>query len=266
MKYYLCPNTSTKEQSEAALTCIKTIEAGGEDVCSLSAEDSRIIFGDESFCRFDASDADAVISVGGDGSLLRAAQKAISADKPLLGINGGHLGYLCALKVNDLYPGKKLLAGLKPSERLLLEFEMNEEKHFALNDVVVAKTNLGLTIGTEITVDSHLLTSWRGDGVILSTPTGSTSYNLSAGGPVLDASLNCIIITPICAHTMDAKPIVVNEQSEIVVRLLGDNLPATVLTDGVEAGKISDTVRVKASAKRLVILGDGKTNAEKLFT
>ena len=170
--------------------------------------------------------ADVVAVFGGDGTLLYAARLAAGSATPILGINLGSLGFLTEIKLEEARPAfQALLSGnYELEERVLLQvdvFRANRrvQSFRALNDVVINKGALARIIELEVTVDSQTVAFYRADGLILSTPTGSTAYSLAAGGPILYPTLDAFIITPICPHTLTNRPVVVPERSNIAVML-----------------------------------------------
>ncbi|MEW8508007.1 MAG: NAD(+) kinase [Candidatus Thiodiazotropha sp.] len=173
-----------------------------------------------------AKQSELVIVVGGDGTLLHAARTLASQNIPILGINLGRLGFLVDLSPDQMTSRlEEILNGQYEQEaRFLLEVSMGDEsssqqKILAFNDVVLHKWNIARMIEFETYVDEQLVNDQRSDGMIVSTPTGSTAYALSGGGPLLHPSLNAIVMVPICPHTLSNRPIVVDGDSEIEIHL-----------------------------------------------
>ncbi len=169
---------------------------------------------------------DLVIVVGGDGTLLHAARVLARQKAPLLGINLGRLGFLVDISPDRMLPHlDAILDGHYEQEhRFLLEVNMGDESSpeqaiLAFNDVVLHKWNIARMIEFETYVDGQYVNDQRSDGLIVSTPTGSTAYALSGGGPLMHPSLNAIVMVPICPHTLSNRPIVVDGDSEIEIRL-----------------------------------------------
>jgi len=170
--------------------------------------------------------SDLVIVVGGDGTLLHAARVLAKQNVPLLGINLGRLGFLVDISPDRMLPHLDAILGgeYEQERRFLLEVGMGDEAApqegmLAFNDVVLHKWNIARMIEFETYVDGQLVNDQRSDGMIVSTPTGSTAYALSGGGPLLHPSLNAIVMVPICPHTLSNRPIVVDGDSEIEIRL-----------------------------------------------
>lgn len=205
---------------------------------------------------------DLIIVLGGDGTLLHAALRVGLSGVPLLGVNLGSLGFLTEITTAELFPTLDLiLAGeLRPEGRMRLRVELfrREKTVFeavVLNDAVLSKGALARIVDLTTTIDGRHLTGYRADGLIISTPTGSTAYNLSAGGPILHPMLTAMIITPICPFTLANRPLVVRADSVLTVEL-GDGAKDVFLTcDGQEGVAME-------SGDRLVI---GQTDPLRLY-
>lgn len=198
------------------------------------------------------SDCDLILSLGGDGTLLKAAQLAIQADRPLAGINCGRLGYLCLLKQEEIADFDKALSTAVISEKTLLCSKLNDKGHFVVNDFAVGKTNFGKTVDLSLYVDDHFRYTTRCDGLIITTPAGSSAYNLSAFGPLLDNDTGVLAITPICSHTKDIHPLIVTNDKQIKVAVNHDE--AGVFADGEYIGSIADAITIRKADKILKLL------------
>lgn len=158
------------------------------------------------------TDCDIVLTVGGDGTMLHAARHVIQGQKPMLGINVGRLGFLTSVEKDELGKLRRLLEGDYVIEhRTVLQAECGGDNPFfglALNDIVLFKKAAENTIELDIYCDKIKVSGFRGDGVVFSTPTGSTAYSMSAGGPIVDASLQATIVSHICAHIVHTPPMV----------------------------------------------------------
>lgn len=177
------------------------------------------------------SSADLVVVLGGDGTLISTARIIGERDIPILGVNLGSLGFLTEIALDELYPAlEKCLRGeFRISERIMLRAVVERDgvetaSHLVLNDVVINKGALARIVDLRTTVNSLDLTTFKADGLIISTPTGSTGYSLSAGGPIVNPAMNCIVITPICPHTLTNRPLVIAGDSvvEVTVNSLDD--------------------------------------------
>jgi NAD+ kinase len=170
--------------------------------------------------------ADIMAVFGGDGTFLYAARLMCGSSVPLLGINLGSLGFLAEVKIEEMHAAfERLLAGnYRIQERVLIEVKVRRNRtevarYLALNDAVINKGALARIIELEVWVNAELVTITRADGLIISTPTGSTAYSISAGGPIVYPTLGAFIITPICPHTLSNRPVVVPDGSPVGVCL-----------------------------------------------
>lgn len=195
---------------------------------------------------------DLVIVLGGDGTLLSVARE-LTHETPVLGVNLGNLGFLTEIGRDELYPSLvEILAGRYQLEkralfRVGLARAGGTEMHYSvLNDVVIAKSALSRIIELTIRVDGQLVSTYRSDGLIISTPTGSTAYNLSAGGPIVSPLLPVALLTPICPHTFSLRPLVVPDSSLIEVTLETQREEVFLTLDGQEGTTLGfhDTVQV----------------------
>ena len=219
--------------------------------CSFPDELKRKICLDEPLSFFPAEESDLIISLGGDGALLAAGQIAIKADKPLVGINAGRVGYLCAMKFEDLADFDSLIQNCRKINCTLLQVDFEGKRHYALNDVIIGKTNFGKTVDLSVYVKDKLLFHVRGDGLIVTTPTGSTAYNRSAGGPVIEEEVKAIGITSICANVANP-PYVVSDCSEVIVKVNHED--AGIYVDSNFLGKYPDELLIKKADKTLTLL------------
>lgn len=178
------------------------------------------IFSKDLICK----NCDLLIVVGGDGSMLNAAHIAINYGLPVLGINRGRLGFLTDIRPDELYKVKEVLAGeYEEEQRFLLEAEIESSEELttrvALNDVVLLPGNIAHMIEFEVRIDNRIICTQRADGIIVATPTGSTAYALSGGGPILHPQLDAIVLVPMFPHTLSSRPIVVRGDCEITIHL-----------------------------------------------
>ena len=198
------------------------------------------------------SDCDLILSLGGDGTLLKAAQHAIVYDRPLAGINCGRLGYLCLLRQEEIEGFDDAVKKAELSEKILLICEMNGADHYAVNDITAGKTSFGKTVDLSLSVNGHFRYMTRCDGLIITTPVGSSAYNLAAFGPLLDDDTNTLTITPICSHTKDIHPLVVRDDKNVMITVNRDE--AGIFADGEYIGSISDSITIKKAEKTLKLL------------
>ena len=193
----------------------------------------------------------AVIVLGGDGTILHAAQFAAPHGVPILGINMGTVGYITDVEGTDAYLAlERLLTGdFEIEERIMLEARLlneppgNTPPFIALNEVYAARVlPQQMQVEVEICVNGEFIANYRGDGVLVSTPTGSTAYNLSAGGPLLKPELGALVITPICPHSLSHRPIVISGDDIISLRLADGNTPDGILVaDGATVANLDHT-------------------------
>ena len=185
-----------------------------------------------------ARNVDLILVLGGDGTMIATSRMMGDSEVPVLGINFGGLGYLAEFRIEELYAAlESILSGnFRLDRRVMLAVEVPGEgqptNHRVLNDVVINKSALARIIEIEAYLNGQFVNSFRADGLIVSTPTGSTAYNLSAGGPVIFPSMNAIVITPICPFTLSNRPIVVPDDAVIELRLKTDKEDVAVTLDG----------------------------------
>ena len=187
-------------------------------------------------------DCDLIIVVGGDGSLLHAARSALANDIPILGINRGRLGFLTDIAPDQLDPLlDDILAGqFAVEKRLLLETQLTDSKktlyaEYAINDIVLKQGNVPNMLGFAIYIDDHCVSKERADGIIIATPTGSTAYALSGGGPILHSGLNAYLLLTMFSHTLSSRPMVIPGQSKTRLNINVDNATnATFRCDGLD--------------------------------
>lgn len=213
MKVYLIPNAS---RPEALATAARSVDIlAGEGVEVLVEKTREDAFGGRpvTFLTDEAAwkECDIVVTVGGDGTILHAARSTMIHNKPMLGVNTGRLGFLTIIENDELEKLCRIPRGeYTIEERSVLGFENGfpDSSGLALNDIVLFKESPERTIALDIYCDDVLVSSFRGDGVVFSTPTGSTAYSMSAGGPIVDARIPGIIVTQICAHIVQMPPMV----------------------------------------------------------
>ncbi len=251
MKLYICPNLFTPQQREQAMDAIRVLEDKGHR-CALSSSDAFSLFSDPSHADFDAKNADLIVTIGGDGAVLRGAQTALKTDVPLFGINSGRLGYLCALNIGEIDLFDEVYGKCLRTRRSLLEFTVDGQVRYALNDVVFAKKDFGTSVDLTVTTDSDDVFKVRGDGLIIATPTGSTAYNLSSGGAILDTDAPVYTLSPISAHASLSHPVVLSDQKKTEVS--ERNGDAVIYADGVEAGTPKVPIEVRISKKTIVLM------------
>lgn len=205
-----------------------------------------------------AAQTELVVVLGGDGTMLRAARLVEARSVPILGVNLGGLGFLTETTVDHMYAAldKVFAQEFYLDNRLRLQGQLRHkngehQEGTALNDVIISKGTLGRMISTNIQVDKRFVTNLRGDGLIVSSPTGSTAYSMSAGGPILDPALETLVLTPISPHTLTHRPLLVPSQVLLEIQLTSDE-GGTATFDG-QIGipmEHEDTVTISASPHR----------------
>jgi NAD+ kinase len=207
-----------------------------------------------------AAASDLLLVLGGDGTLLAAARVAAPRGIPILPINMGSLGFLTSFMLEELYPAlEDILAGrLTISERVMLHAELERsgkilDKQTVLNEVVINKGALARMIELELSIDQDFVCRYRADGLIVASPTGSTAYSLSAGGPIVHPSVESFIITPICPHTLSDRPVVIGDTSIIEVNLTAGTESVFLTLDGQKGIPLQATDRVRVSRARQLL-------------
>ncbi len=207
--------------------------------------------------------SDLAVAVGGDGTIMHVAKAAALADRPVLGINGGHLGFLAGLERDGLDALPRLLTGDYTTERrLLLEITVERGKerqvYYAMNEAVISRGALSRLVDVTVSSGQQEVLACRGDGVIVATPTGSTAYSLSAGGPVVDPAVECLLVTPVCPHTVTPRAQILPAAAQLTVQVASGE--AFVTVDGEENAAFSpeDRIGVRRAERpaRLIRLTD----------
>jgi NAD+ kinase len=212
-------------------------------------------------------DLDILITLGGDGTLLHIADKASRYEIPVMGINLGGLGFLTAVSAKDRFKALKLLIQnqMTIEKRMLLKTRLlgvpeTDSKTgsylFALNDVVISKGDIDQIVNFRTWADHEFITTYRADGLIFSTPTGSTAYNLSSGGPIVQPGLPCILVTPICPFMLESRPVLLSPEVTLVTQLAGKADNVKVIVDGRFTWKMVENSRleVKTAKKPLYLI------------
>ncbi len=204
MKIFLLPNPLKQNALQVTEHAASILAAAGADIL-MEEEHQKYGLGNVLYCSqsFAWQNSDLVVTLGGDGTILHVAQQAMQHQKPVLGVNFGRLGYLTALEKEELSKLRRLLDGqyiVENRSMLAFRFKDSPVEGYALNDITFFKALPERIMNVDIYCDETKISSFRGDGVVFATPTGSTAYSMSAGGPIVDARLGGIIATQICAH------------------------------------------------------------------
>ena len=208
------------------------------------------------------SDVDAAIVLGGDGTMLRAARDLGGSPTPLVGINLGTLGFLTEIEVSNVYQAldRLLTDDYFVEKRMMIEGAVNGDTYHALNDIVISRAGFSRIIGLNIYVNDELLETYEADGVIVATPTGSTGYNLSAGGPIISPKSKAIVVTPISPHSLMAKSVVFDSTDEVRIEIVKkrktQDTEAIVSFDGSDNAGLSagDSVTAKMSSREITLI------------
>lgn len=209
---------------------------------------------------------DLMLVLGGDGTLLSVARMVEKTDIPLLGINLGSLGFLTEMGIDEIYDSLEqvLMGNYQLEERVRLRVRLMRGgrevgTYKVLNDVVINKGALARMIDLEARVDGHPITNYKADGLIVGTPTGSTAYSLAAGGPIIEPTLDVIVISPICPHTLTNRPLVVPGSSSIQLQLSSDSGKVYLTLDGQEGTQLEqgDIVLINEADRRLRLIRTG---------
>lgn len=181
---------------------------------------------------------DFALSVGGDGTFLTTASLVGHLDIPILGINCGHLGYLAEVQTNDIDAvlDQLITNNYTIEQRRMLEVSCQQDgkiaSPYALNEIAVLKSGLSSMIAVDVTLNGEFLHNYKADGLLIATPTGSTAYNLSVGGPLLDPHVSAIILTPVATHSLNIRPLVVLDDSKIDIKISSRNGNFLLSVDG----------------------------------
>lgn len=255
MNVSIFPNLDNNGAFELSIEIIKVL-----------AECSNTVFADEKYkdvfsayeVEFFSRDAvfekcDYAIAIGGDGTTLNVAKNAAMFDKPTLGINGGTLGFMSGLEKNELQLLANINKGLyRIEERMMLQVSIGEGEHknmyHCLNDVVISRGDLARLIEISVMSEERLVIRQRADGMIVSTPTGSTAYSMAAGGPVVSPEHSCFVVTPICPHSLVNRSIVFSTDKALKLSVDNDkNNNAFLSLDGVQSIPISTQTQIEVS-------------------
>jgi len=236
----LFPNQKKPESYKLAVEIQSFLQKKGVEVVAEDSECENI--NAKPLSSINPKIIDFLISMGGDGTILGLSRKYGHLDAGILGINLGHLGFMADIPISDIYDSlSDLLEGKYTiQDRLMLEGQSPEGSSLlAGNDFVIHRAQNHSLIELSIHVNGSYLNTFLADGLIVSTPTGSTAYSLAAGGPILSPKLSAYVITPICAHTISNRPIVLSSENDIEVKYLSDYEPVKVWADGIEYFSLS---------------------------
>ncbi|MFI0435267.1 MAG: NAD(+)/NADH kinase [Parachlamydiaceae bacterium] len=236
MKIALFPNESKPLSVKVARDVCDFFKEKNVEV--IAEEQLAEIIGSKKLIEEDLNQIDFRISFGGDGTILRLVHRHPKLEAPLLGINLGSLGFLADIPLKDIFPSlQDLLDGhYTIQKRMVMNGSTsNGESCFAVNEMVIHRAQNPSLIDLAIYVDGRYLNTFSADGIIISTPSGSTAYSLAAGGPILTPELNAIVMTPICPHTISNRPIVLMPEEKIEIKYLSHHQPVEITYDGISS-------------------------------
>lgn len=262
LKIAVIPNLSKKNADVYTSKVIKKIFSLNAEVLMLS--DKQKFFNDRKIKYYSnignlIFNCDIVITIGGDGTIIHKAKHAARFSKPILGINLGKIGFVAGLEPTEIDKLEQLIKGKYTVEkRMMLSVNVKKgettRKFYALNDVVITKGLYSGLVNLNVTLNNDEITKYVADGIILATPTGSTAYSLSAGGPVIEPSMKCILLTPICQHSMFSRPVIFGENSKINITAKTREKDESVLSiDGGRPIIISDRDLVSVEAAKMTV-------------
>ena len=262
LKIAVIPNLSKKNADVYTSKVIKKIFSLNAEVLMLS--DKQKFFNDRKIKYYSnignlIFNCDIVITIGGDGTIIHKAKHAARFSKPILGINLGKIGFVAGLEPTEIDKLEQLIKGKYTVEkRMMLSVNVKKgettRKFYDLNDVVITKGVYSGLVNLNVTLNNDEITKYVADGIILATPTGSTAYSLSAGGPVIEPSMKCILLTPICQHSMFSRPVIFGENSKINITAKTREKDESVLSiDGGRPIIISDRDLVSVEAAKMTV-------------
>lgn len=232
----LFPNPRKKSTPSYAIGVSEFLRSHGVKVVVDDAEAASLKA--EPLSSVDIKAVDFAITMGGDGTILSLVHSHPEIEAPIIGINMGSLGFLADIPISEIYPClQEILNGnYRVQYRMMMKgVSINNESHYAVNEVVIHRAQNPTLIELAIHVDGIYLNTFAADGIIIATPSGSTAYSLAAGGPILSPALEAFILTPISPHTISNRPIVLIPEREIQVQYLSEHSPVEVAFDGVAA-------------------------------
>lgn len=275
MNIFIFPNLGKANCKEYV---VKAFEVLSDNGCTVFIENEyKSAFSSLEGLVFDSydnciSECDVVVAVGGDGTILKCAIDCAKNNKAVLGINCGRLGFMASLEHTQIDRLEKLVKGeIRHSKRMLINAEITDKSgkklsFCALNDVVLSKSENCKIADFEVSRNGQVVSSLRADGIIFSTPTGSSAYSMSAGGPIIEPDMECIEFTQICAHSLFARTMIFGTSSVITAKCkTRDDAYAKVVVDGNTVYKLSDfdTITIKCSDDHVDIID---INGDSFFT
>lgn len=257
MKVALFPKVQEEDSKKLAEEVLDFLSKHQVEV--VVEDDKADVLGALPLSSADPNSIDILITMGGDGSILRVAHQYSNLDAAILGINLGHLGFMADVKISDIIPGLENLVNNRFTiqERVMIEGESStNQEFFAINDCVLHRARNPSLVEITIHVDNLFLNTFEADGVIIATPNGSTAYSLAAGGPIVSPDIEAFVITPICPHTISNRPIVLTPSQNIRIEYKGHKGPIEFVTDGLDhfEMKVGDQIHLRKSPKKFKLV------------
>ena len=264
MKIALIVNTSKEKAISCAYNIATLLQKQGAELIAL--KEHQIFDADlESAQNYSSlfEKCDLAVTVGGDGTIIHSAKYAAKADKPMIGVNVGRLGFAAEVEPDNIEDLNRLLIGdYSVQKRMLLDVTVRdkdgrEKTYLAVNEANIARGQLSRMIDISVSLDNSPISSYHADGLLFSTPTGSTAYALSAGGPILSPQMECILMTPVCPHSLISRSVVFGSNAVLTARIkLNDSIPAVLSIDGERNISITpdDFITIKKSDKSLKLI------------
>lgn len=261
MKIGLLVNKDKSRASEVAERIRQVLSEGGAEV--VSASDCPVIGTAVGGTAEEIIRAcDIAVTVGGDGTIIHNAKFAALCGKPLLGVNLGRIGFVANIEPDELDELRRLLTGdYRIQRRMLLEITKTRGEdsvtYTAVNEAVIHRDSLSSMVDISVGIGGERIISYRADGMLFATPTGSTAYSFSAGGPVIEPDMRCILLTPVCPHALSSRPVVFREDTVLTAHVHpGSNFKCYMTVDGQNYVPVSsdDTVTVKQSPLELQLI------------
>lgn len=259
MKIALIVNTSKEKAISCAYNIATLLLSKGAEVIAL--KDHQVLdTGLESAQSYGSlfKKCDLAVTVGGDGTIIHSAKYAAKFDKPMIGVNVGRLGFAAEVEPDNIGDLKRLLTGdFTVQNRMLLDVSVGGKTYLAVNEANIARGQLSRMIDISVSLDNSPISSYHADGLLFSTPTGSTAYALSAGGPVIYPEMQCLLLTPVCPHSLISRSVVFGSEAVLTARVkVNDNNPAVLSIDGERNIRITpdDVVTIKKSDKSLKLI------------
>ena len=264
----LIPNTTKNIDEQKLFSLVKRLNDGGcrvgvlKDAAHMTEYLGELVYTIEDIAEI--SECQMAVVLGGDGSIIDAAHRIMPYNIPIIGINFGHVGFMSALEINELELIDRLLLGdYTTDERMMLDAVVHDRdgkervKYTVLNDLVLTNGPVARLITFDVYCGGVKVQTCRSDGAVVATPTGSTAYSLSAGGPVLDPTLEGICFTPICPHTLGSRPVVFSGDSDIVIKDIKNNNSSVYLNaDGRDVIHINegDSISIRKSEYKVKLV------------